>query len=155
MTQTVKNLPAVWENWVQSLDWEDSPGRGHGNPCQYSCLENPHGQRSLVVTFSSFICLLESRILYTNSIPFIHYTLATFSFQLSLPEVPTANFFLFFFKKVLFFKMITYLFITMLLLRCCVWAFSTCGMRRLHFAVAHELLSALTSLLGAHRLQGT
>ena len=56
-----------------------------------------------MVTFSSFICLLESRILYTNSIPFIHYTLATFSFQLSLPEVPTANFFLFFFKKVLFF----------------------------------------------------
>ena len=26
-----------------------SPGRGHGNPLQYSCLENPHGQRSLVV----------------------------------------------------------------------------------------------------------
>ena len=24
-----------------------SPGRGHGNPVQYSCLENPHGQRSL------------------------------------------------------------------------------------------------------------
>ena len=24
-----------------------SPGRGHGNPFQYSCLENPHGQRSL------------------------------------------------------------------------------------------------------------
>ena len=23
-------------------------GRGHGNPLQYSCLENPHGQRSLV-----------------------------------------------------------------------------------------------------------
>ena len=23
-------------------------GRGHGNPPQYSCLENPHGQRSLV-----------------------------------------------------------------------------------------------------------
>ena len=22
-----------------------SPGGGHGNPCQYSCLENPHGQR--------------------------------------------------------------------------------------------------------------
>ena len=26
-----------------------SPGGGHGNPFQYSCLENPHGQRSLVV----------------------------------------------------------------------------------------------------------
>ena len=26
-----------------------SPGRGHGNPLQYSCLENLHGQKSLVV----------------------------------------------------------------------------------------------------------
>ena len=25
-----------------------SPGGGHGNPLQYSCLENPHGQRRLV-----------------------------------------------------------------------------------------------------------
>ena len=25
-----------------------SPGGGHGNPLQYFCLENPHGQRSLV-----------------------------------------------------------------------------------------------------------
>ena len=25
-----------------------SPGGGPGNPLQYSCLENPHGQRSLV-----------------------------------------------------------------------------------------------------------
>ena len=25
---------------VQSLDWEDSPGEGNGNPLQYSCLEN-------------------------------------------------------------------------------------------------------------------
>ena len=25
-----------------------SPGGGHGNPLQYSCQENPHGQRSLV-----------------------------------------------------------------------------------------------------------
>ena len=25
-----------------------SRGGGHGNPLQYSCLENPHGQRSLV-----------------------------------------------------------------------------------------------------------
>ena len=27
--------------------WERSPGGGHGNPLQYSCLENPHGQKSL------------------------------------------------------------------------------------------------------------
>ena len=24
-----------------------SPGGGHGHPLQYSCLENPHGQRSV------------------------------------------------------------------------------------------------------------
>ena len=24
------------------------PGGGHGNPLQHSCLENPHGQRSLM-----------------------------------------------------------------------------------------------------------
>ena len=28
--------------------WVGSPGGGHGSPLQYSCLENPHGQRSLV-----------------------------------------------------------------------------------------------------------
>ena len=26
---------------------ERFPGGGHGNPLQYFCLENPHGQRSL------------------------------------------------------------------------------------------------------------
>ena len=48
MAQTLKNLPAMWEAWVRSLGWEDSPGRGHGNLLQNSCLENPHGQRNLV-----------------------------------------------------------------------------------------------------------
>ena len=42
-----KNLPAVQGTWVQSLGWEDLLEEGHGNPVQYSCLENPHGQRSL------------------------------------------------------------------------------------------------------------
>ena len=32
-----------------------SPGRGHGNPLQYSCQENPHGQRSLA-GYSSWGC---------------------------------------------------------------------------------------------------
>ena len=27
--------------WIRSLGWEDSPGGGHGNPLQCSCLENP------------------------------------------------------------------------------------------------------------------
>ena len=47
-SQTVKNMPAMGETWVRSLGWEDSLEEGNGNPLQYSCLENPHGQRSLV-----------------------------------------------------------------------------------------------------------
>ena len=48
MAQTVKNLPAMKETWVRSLGWEDPLGRRNGNSFQYSCLENPHGQRGLV-----------------------------------------------------------------------------------------------------------
>ena len=33
---------------VQSPGWEDPLEEGHGHPLQYSCLENPHGQRSLM-----------------------------------------------------------------------------------------------------------
>ena len=28
VAQLVKNLPAVWETWVQSLCWEDPPEKG-------------------------------------------------------------------------------------------------------------------------------
>ena len=34
---------------VLSLGWEDPLEVGQGNPLQYSCLENSHGQRSLAV----------------------------------------------------------------------------------------------------------
>ena len=34
------------------LGLERSPGEGHCNPLQYSCLENPHGQRSLGWVYS-------------------------------------------------------------------------------------------------------
>ena len=47
----VKNSPADAGD-VRDLasipGWGRSPGVGHGNPFQFSCLENPHGQRSLV-----------------------------------------------------------------------------------------------------------
>ena len=39
-TQMVKNLSAKQEAWVQSLGSGRSPGEGHGNTLQYSCLEN-------------------------------------------------------------------------------------------------------------------
>ena len=45
VAQMIKNPSAMQETWVQSL--QRSPGGGQGNPLQYSCLENPRGQRSL------------------------------------------------------------------------------------------------------------
>ena len=51
MALLVKNLPTSAEDFRDSGSIPGSgrsPGRGHGNPLQYSCLENPHGQRSLV-----------------------------------------------------------------------------------------------------------
>ena len=41
VAQLVKNLLAMWETWVRSLGWEDSPGEGKGYTLQYSGLENP------------------------------------------------------------------------------------------------------------------
>ena len=46
----VKNPPAYAGNVRDTGSIpgsERSPGGGHGNPLQCSCLENPHGQRSL------------------------------------------------------------------------------------------------------------
>ena len=39
VVQSVKNLTAVQETWVQSLGWK-IPGEGNGNSLKYSCLEN-------------------------------------------------------------------------------------------------------------------
>ena len=47
----VKNPPANAEyagNTSLIPGLRRSPGGGYGNPLQYSCLENPHGQRGLV-----------------------------------------------------------------------------------------------------------
>ena len=44
VAQQVKNLPAMHESqetWVWSLGSGRSPGGGHGDPLQCSCLENP------------------------------------------------------------------------------------------------------------------
>ena len=45
VVQMVKSLPAMWETWVQVLGQEDPLEEGMAT---HSCLENPHGQRSLV-----------------------------------------------------------------------------------------------------------
>ena len=43
----VNNLPANTRDTGSIPVLGKSPGRGHGNSLQYSCLEIPHGQRSL------------------------------------------------------------------------------------------------------------
>ena len=40
---------------------ERSPERMYGNPLQYSCLENPHGQRSLA-GYSPWCCKSQTRL---------------------------------------------------------------------------------------------
>ena len=44
----VKNLPANAGDTGSIPGLERSPGEGNGNPVQYSCLEDLHGQRNLV-----------------------------------------------------------------------------------------------------------
>ena len=51
LAQWVNNPPTIQETQVDLssiLESGRSPGGGHGNSLQYSCLEEFHGQRSLV-----------------------------------------------------------------------------------------------------------
>ena len=43
----IKHPPAVRETYVRSLGWKDPLEEGIATPLQYSCMENPHGQRNL------------------------------------------------------------------------------------------------------------
>ena len=56
VAQTVKNPPAMQETWVWSLDQEDSPGEGNGNPLQNSCLGNPIDGGAWWATYSPRGC---------------------------------------------------------------------------------------------------
>ena len=49
-SSVLKNLPANAGDAGSIPGSERSSGGGHGNPFQYSCQENPHGQRNLEVT---------------------------------------------------------------------------------------------------------
>ena len=48
MAQTVKNLPAMWEIWVQSLGWGDSLEESMATHSSFLAWRIPNGQRSLV-----------------------------------------------------------------------------------------------------------
>ena len=47
MAQTVKESSCNLGDLGSIFGLGRSPGGEHGNPLKYSCLENPHGQRSL------------------------------------------------------------------------------------------------------------
>ena len=59
----VKNQPANAGDSGLIPGLERSPGRGNGNPFQYSCLGNPHGQRSLA-GYSMWGCKRAGHSLY-------------------------------------------------------------------------------------------
>ena len=46
VSHMVKNLPEMRETQVRSLAGEDPLEKGHGNPLQYSCLENSMTEES-------------------------------------------------------------------------------------------------------------
>ena len=72
MAQRVKNLSALQEKQVQSLDQEDLPGEGNSNPLQFLAWEiprteefggyNPRGRKELdttePLTLFTFTCQL-------------------------------------------------------------------------------------------------
>ena len=66
--------------------------------------------------------------------------------KLKKKKKSTLNFILF------FHYLFIYLFLAALGLRCCVWAFSSCGERGLFFVVVHGLLIAVASLVAEHGL---
>ena len=55
----------------------------------------------------------------------------------------------FLFKKI---NLFICLFLASLCLRCCAWAFSSCGEQRLLFIVVHGLLIVVASLIAEHEL---
>ena len=59
VAQLVKSLPAMWETWVQSLDWENPLEKGKATSLQYSGLENSmdcivHGVTRIRTRLSDF-----------------------------------------------------------------------------------------------------
>ena len=70
VAQMVKKPPAV--GVVPGLG--RSSGGGHGNPLQYSCLENPRGQRYLNVKFFSLILFSVFKSLIFSYRKYIKYS---------------------------------------------------------------------------------
>ena len=67
-----KNPPAKAGDTGSIPGWGRSPGGGNGNPLQYSCLENLHGQKSLVGCSLGGHKESDTERLSTKQYPFVH-----------------------------------------------------------------------------------
>ena len=74
-----------------------SPGGGRGNPLQYSCLKNPHGQKSLG-SYSPWGC----KELDATKHTMILYALLCFAFYFSFIMLPTRDHIYFFTPEIYF-----------------------------------------------------
>ena len=72
-----------------------SPGGRHGNPLQYSCLENPHGQKSLV-GYSPWGC---KELDVTERLSTAQYAYPYISWQIKGEKVEAVTVFIFFGSK--------------------------------------------------------
>ena len=80
VAQMVKNLPVMWEDPGSIPGLGRSPGEGHGNPLQHSCLENPMDREAwwatvrkvteldMIEWLSSSMCESESPPIWSQSL---------------------------------------------------------------------------------------
>ena len=73
VAQLVKNLPAMWETWVQSLGWEDLLEKEKGYPLQYSGVVNSRD------------CIVHGVTKSQTRLNNLHFHLRTSSFLSFLP----------------------------------------------------------------------
>ena len=107
------------------------------------------------------ICIFQGRQSYLGKFGLLEVKstspiIALLTFQHLLSPVRVIAYmkhFYFFNFKNLFIYLFIYLFLAALGIRCCAWAFSSCGKWGLIFVVVRGLLIAVASLVAEHRLQ--
>ena len=87
VAQLVKNLPAMWEIWVQSLGWEDPLEKGVATYFQYSGLENSmdhivHGSQRVGHDWVTFTSLTMITSIFRSLLPIFCFFFKYFSMLL-------------------------------------------------------------------------
>ena len=74
--------------WVRSQGQEDSPGEGHGNPLQYSCLQNPVDRGTWWVTVpgvaksrTQLKQLSKHPLTYTKTVNILHVCVCIYIYE--------------------------------------------------------------------------